>query len=92
MAAFDSALLLGKLAFEALDPVQYQRQTDVERCPRYARGAIFAVAAGSLLAPANVQQFQAAWDASLFVFGVALLLVGSPSCVAAAYRTGSASS
>ncbi|WP_439563609.1 DUF4386 domain-containing protein [Microcella sp.] len=43
---------------------------------RVAYGAVFAVAAGSLLAPADVEQFQAVWDASLFIFGVALVLVG----------------
>ena len=43
---------------------------------RVAYGAIFAAAAGSLLAPVDVAHFQAVWDAALLLFGVHLVLVG----------------
>lgn len=43
---------------------------------RLAYGAIFATAAGSLVAPSDVERFQAIWDAGLFVFGAHLLITG----------------
>jgi len=43
---------------------------------RVAYGAVFAVAAGSLLEPVDVAHFQAIWDAGLLIFGVHLVLVG----------------
>ena len=43
---------------------------------RLAYGAVFAVAAGFLMAPADSERFQVIWDAGLFVFGLHLLLVG----------------
>lgn len=43
---------------------------------RVAYGAVFAVAAGFLMAPADPERFQAIWDAGLFVFGLHLALVG----------------
>lgn len=43
---------------------------------RVAYGAVFAVAAGSLLNPVDTERFQAVWDAGLFLFGIHLALVG----------------
>lgn len=43
---------------------------------RVAYGAVFAVAAGSLLEPVDTARFQAVWDAGLLIFGVHLVLVG----------------
>lgn len=43
---------------------------------RVAYGAVFAVAAGFLMTPADPERFQAIWDAGLFVFGLHLALVG----------------
>jgi len=44
---------------------------------RVAYAAVFATAAGSLLAPADVAQFQAIWDAGLLLFGAHLLTAGA---------------
>ena len=43
---------------------------------RIAYAAVFATAAGSLLAPVDVAQFQAIWDAGLVLFGAHLIAVG----------------
>lgn len=43
---------------------------------RVAYGAVFAVAAGSLIDPVDTAHFQAVWDAGLLIFGVHLMLVG----------------
>lgn len=43
---------------------------------RVAYGALFAVAAASLLDPVDTAHFQAVWDAGLFLFGIHLALVG----------------
>ncbi|WP_270410294.1 DUF4386 domain-containing protein [Microbacterium maritypicum] len=43
---------------------------------RVAYGAVFAVAAGFLLVPADTERFQAIWDAGLFIFGLHLAVVG----------------
>ncbi len=54
---------------------------------RVAYGAVFAVAAGLLLAPSDTERFQAVWDAGLLLFGVHLLLVGLAAVRAASVPT-----
>lgn len=43
---------------------------------RLAYGAVFATAAGALVAAPDVERFQAIWDAGLLIFGGHLVLVG----------------
>ena len=43
---------------------------------RIAYAAVFAGAAGSLVAPADPDRFSAIWDAGLFVFGAHLIALG----------------
>ena len=54
---------------------------------RVAYAAAFAVAASFLLAPADVERFQAIWDAALFLFGLHLLAVGVAAVRAAGIPT-----
>ncbi|MFT4167204.1 MAG: DUF4386 domain-containing protein [Microlunatus sp.] len=63
----------------ALFPVLAGGGTLIAGCSaalRLGYGAIFATAAGFLVAPADVVRFQAIWDLGLFVFGAHLLLTG----------------
>lgn len=70
---------LDMVAAVALFPVLAEGGTLMAGCSaalRLGYGAIFATAAGSLVAPADVERFKAIWDLGLFVFGAHLLLTG----------------
>lgn len=70
---------LDMVAAVALFPVLAGGGTLIAGCSaalRLGYGATFATAAGFLVAPADVERFQAIWDLGLFVFGAHLLLTG----------------
>lgn len=71
--------VLDVIAGVALYPVLASGGTLLAQCAvatRIAYGAVFAVAAGFLFAPADVDRFQSIWDAGLLLFGVHLVLTG----------------
>lgn len=63
----------------ALFPVLAEGGTLIAGCSaalRLGYGAIFATAAGFLVAPVDIERFQAIWDLGLFVFGAHLIAAG----------------
>lgn len=73
MAALDT------VAGVALYPVLRSGGELLAQCAAATRvvyGAAFAVAAGFLFAPVDVDRFHSVWEAALLIFGIHLILVG----------------